>query len=76
MRKNKRKKEAPPVVESSCVTTEREELCKAIGYMRAACENLNNLYLMAKQRGDSDEEMYYYTKFLAIDQNLWSLINH
>ena len=76
MRKNKRKKEAPPLSVPSGVITEKGELCKAIGYIRAACENLSNLYLLAKERGDGEEEMYYYSRFLVLDQNLWSLVNH
>ncbi len=77
MRKNKRKHEG--VTNSSQIpemSREANELCKAIGYIRAACENLNNLYLMAKQRGDSEEEMYYCSRFQVIHQTLWSLMNH
>ena len=75
MRKNKRKKDPTPPDILPEVSTEAWELSKATAYLRASCENLYNLYMLAKKRGDGEKEAYYYARFINVDQELWSLVN-
>lgn len=75
MRKNKRKKEQLSFA-MLVLTSEEEELCQAVGYLRAACDKLHNLYIMAKQCGDVDAETYFFMRFVELDRVLWSLVNY
>lgn len=77
MRKNKRKLEAPSALAQPVEpSVEKQKLLEAIGYLHKACEAVNALYIMAKKQENPDEEMYYYMRFLNLDQVYWSLVNH
>ena len=71
----RKQKTVEPVGQRVEITGEAWELSKAEAYLCAASTNLYNLYMSAKAKGDQEEESYYYFRFLAVDQVLWSLRN-
>lgn len=69
------KKSVPTVPVILEASQETSVFNRAIGHLHAALDALVDLQLLARDRGDANDEAYYYTKYLALDKVYWSLIN-